>query len=112
MKDITHCPCTICAPWCYRELKPGASREHHKLTDHVDYSEGRIELMNSKRVVRVRKGAFVASPHQATMESSYVQAELIQEEGNGVGQHWVRQLPMGSPLWVFDSYIHPEDLRE
>lgn len=36
---------------CCRELKPGVSRENHKLTDHIDYSEEAIvEDTQSKEV--------------------------------------------------------------
>lgn len=66
----------------------------------------------TRRPIRVRAGAFTASPAAWTLASPYRDAELLDEKGNGAGQHYVRQLPGGSPLWVFDAYIHPDDLKQ
>jgi hypothetical protein len=74
-------------------------------------SETKREPYPTRRPIRVRSGAFVASPPEATKASPYVPAEMLDEKGNGVGQHYVRQLPAGSPLWVHDTYIHPDDLK-
>lgn len=68
------------------------------------------------RKVRVLMGAFTASPYyESQARGDYMEAELLGEQGNGAGQHYICPLTeVGermSPLWVFDSYIHPEDRK-
>lgn len=88
----------------------------------VAFEEGRRmaaerALLAKMVVVRVRRGAFSGTPHNYTMGTPYVGAQLCRPELSGDRVyvcllHSEAGTPVGTPLYVPVAYIHEDDLEK